>query len=48
MRTIKYAILNKETNERLFTDFSYAKCMEEMEKMENKEKFEIRHKWFSY
>jgi L-rhamnose mutarotase len=48
MRTIKYAIFDKETNERLFTDFSRAKCEEEMEKMEDKEKFEIRYKWFSY
>ena len=48
MRTIKYAIFNKETNEILFTDFIYLKCVEEMEKMEDKEKLEIRHKWFSY
>ncbi len=47
MRTIRYAVFNKETNERIYTDCRYKKCVEKINSMENKEKFEIRYKWVS-
>lgn len=47
MRTIKYAIFNKETNERVYTDVRRNKINEVMETLENKEKYEIRSKFFS-
>ena len=47
MRTIMYAIFNKNTNERIYTNISLAKCTEELDRMYNKEDYEIRHKWFS-
>lgn len=48
MRTITYAIFNKETNERVYANINRFKCEEKLNSLENKEKFEIRHKWVSY
>ena len=47
MRTIMYAVFNKETNERIYTNCRLYKCEEFLEAQENKEALEIRHKWFS-
>ncbi len=47
MRTIIYAIFNKETHERVFTDCRLAKVNEAFEALENKEMFVIRHNWMS-
>ena len=47
MRAIFYAIFNKETNERIYTDRSIFECEKMMATLKNKENFEIRHKWFS-
>ena len=47
MRTIFYAVFNKETNERLYTNRSSLECEKFMNALENKENYEIRHKWFS-
>lgn len=48
MRTICYAIFNKKTNERVYTNCEQRKCLEKLNTMENKENFEIRWKWFSF
>lgn len=48
MRTITYAIFNKETNERVYANIDLRKCETKLNSLENKEKFEIRHKWVSY
>ncbi len=48
MRTILYAVFNKETSERVYTDCRRHKCEEVLNQMENKNDFEIRHKWVSY
>lgn len=48
MRTIKYGVFNKETNERIYTNYSYTKCEEFIDGQENNEALEIRHKWFSF
>lgn len=44
MRIIKYAVFNKETNERVFTHCSLRKCEERLAQLGG---YEIRHKWFS-
>lgn len=47
MRIIKFAVFNKETNERIYTNCRESKCVEFISKQDNKENLEIRHKWFS-
>lgn len=47
MRTVLYGVFNKETNERIFTHCLPRKAQEFLESLENKENFEIRHKWVS-
>lgn len=47
MRIIKYAVFNKETNERIFTHCSLRKCEEKLVQLNNENGYEIRHKWFS-
>lgn len=47
MRIIKYAVFNKETNERVYANCLYAECEEFIKAQENKDALEIRHKWFS-
>ena len=47
MRLIHYAIFNKITNERVYTNYDQRKCQEYLNKMDNKENFEIRYKWLS-
>ena len=47
MRTIIYGVFNKETNERIYTNCRESKCVEFINKQDNKENYEIRHKWFS-
>lgn len=48
MRTIIYAIFNKETNERVYTNIDRYKCEKVLNELENKENFEIRYKWRSF
>lgn len=48
MRTIIYAIFNKETNERVYANCRQSKCQKMLDTMENKENYEIRYKWFSF
>ena len=48
MRTITYAIFNKETNKRIYANIDLHKCETKLNSLENKEKFEIRYKWVSY
>ena len=48
MRTIIYAIFNKETNERIYTNADFGKCNQKLNTLENKENYVIRHKWFSF
>ena len=47
MRTIMYAVFNKETNERLYTDARQSKCLEFISGQPNAEQLTIRYKWFS-
>lgn len=47
MRLIHYAIFNKTTNERVYTNCDEAKCQAVLDQMPNKENFEIRYKWLS-
>lgn len=48
MRTIIYAIFNKETNEKIYVNARHSECEKMMNTLENKEKFEIRYKWRSF
>ena len=48
MRLIHYAVFNKTTNERIYTNCDQRKCQEYLDKMPNKENFEIRYKWKSF
>lgn len=48
MRTIMYAIFNKTTNMRVYTNWNHSKCVEVMNELDNKEEYEIRYKWFSF
>lgn len=47
MRTIRYAVINTKTNEKLFTSNSYSKCENFLNAMENNDGCAIGHKWFS-
>lgn len=47
MRTIIYGVFNKETNKRIYTNCRKSKCIEFIDNQDNKENYEIRHKWFS-
>ena len=47
MRLIHYAVFNKETNERVYTNCDQAKCQEYLDKMPNKENYIIGYKWLS-
>ena len=44
MRIIKYAVFNKKTNERVFTNCSLRKCEGRLAQLGDG--YEIRHKWF--
>lgn len=48
MRTITYAVINKETNEKVYTNINYRKCEEYIKKNENKNtNLVIGYKWIS-
>ena len=47
MRLLRFAIYNKETNERIYVDARYNKIMEKLNTLENKENYEIRSKFVS-
>lgn len=47
MRTIIYAIVNKETNKRVYVNAREIECRKVLAEMDNKEQFEIRYKWMS-
>ena len=47
MRTIIYAIFNKETNERIYTNCKQNECEKVLATLDNKENYEIRYKWKS-
>ena len=47
MRLIHYAVFNKTTKERLYTNCDQAKCQEYLDKMPNKENYTIGYKWLS-
>ena len=48
MRTIIYAVFNKETNERIYSNCRERKCEEFINAHEDKEKLVIRYKWKSF
>lgn len=47
MRLIHYAVFNKETKERVYTNCDQAKCQEYLNKMDNKENYTVGYKWLS-
>ena len=47
MRMVSYTIYNKKTNERVFTSAHYDRVLDKFEKLEDKENYEIRNKWFN-
>ena len=47
MRTIRYEVFNKETDKRVYTNCRKHKCVEFINTQNDKQNFEIRHKWFS-
>ena len=47
MRTIRYYIVNKNTNEAIYTNCSRKACEETLAKMTDKENYAIGHKWLS-
>ena len=47
MRTIMYAVFNKETNARVYTNADHSKCAEFINTQPNAEELTIRYKWFS-
>jgi hypothetical protein len=47
MRTIRYYIVNKNTNEAIFTDCRRKACEQTLAKMADKENYTIGYKWLS-
>jgi hypothetical protein len=47
MRTIRYYIINKNTNKAIYTNCSRKACEEFLTKMTNKENYAIGYKWLS-
>lgn len=47
MRTIIYAIFDKETKERIFTSAKLTSILTKMETLD-KDRYEIRHTWKSF
>ncbi len=47
MRTIRYYVVNKNTNEGIYTNVQEAKCIAFLNALENKEDYKICHKWLS-
>jgi hypothetical protein len=45
MRTIFYSVWHKETNTKVFESIKEERCLEKIDEFENKDCFEIRHKW---
>lgn len=48
MRTIIYAIFDKETKQRVFTSAKMTSILTKMETLENKDRYEIHHTWKSF
>jgi hypothetical protein len=48
MRTIAYAIVDKETNKRVDWSIDRYRVEDKLSKMADKEKYEIRWKWMSF
>lgn len=48
MRTIVYAIFDKETGKRMFTSVKLTSILTRLETFEDKDRYEIRHTWRSY
>ena len=47
MRLIHYAVFNKETRERVYTNCDFAKCQEYLESLPNQKDYIIGYKWLS-
>lgn len=47
MRTIMYAVFNKETNKKVYTSIDRCRCENYINSLEDKENYTIRYKWFS-
>jgi hypothetical protein len=47
MRLIHYAVFNKTTKKRVYTNCDQRKCQEYLNKMPNKENYIIGYKWLS-
>ena len=47
MRAIRYYIINKNTNEAIYTSCNRKACAENLAKMSDKENYVIGYKWLS-
>ena len=47
MRSIMYAIFNKSTNERIYTNCNRSKCEKILNELSKREEYEIRYRWYS-
>lgn len=47
MRLIHYAVFNKTTKKRVYTNCDQRKCQEYLDKMQDKENYTIGYKWLS-
>lgn len=47
MRVLLYSVFNKETKKRIYTNVDRMKCKEQIEKLENKEKYIITYRYRS-
>lgn len=47
MRTIRYYIVNKNTNNAIYTNCNRKACEEILDKMADKENYAIGYKWLS-
>ena len=47
MRTIRYYIINKNTNKGVYTNCNRKACEETLAQITNKENYAIGHKWLS-
>lgn len=47
MRMIRYFVIDKATNIPVYTDCRRYKCVEHINRLENKDQFAIGYKWMS-
>ena len=48
MRTIIYAVINKDTKEKVYQNYRQSKCEEFIANLPNKDNYKIGYKWMSF